>query len=125
MEEIRQTGDKAKGHYFRKNYIEALKTFRTFVAEYPAHSNIHRAKKYIQDCEFKIPYVLMEQGLVLERRGKTQKALNKYQYALTKVRNDPIVDEMLSGRINQIALLWMIEAEKLLKEKNMCAPMAW
>ena len=112
------SGDKAKGHYFRKNYIEALKTFRTFVAEYPAHSNVHRAKKYIQDCEFKIPYVLMEQGLVLERKGKTQKALNKYQYALTKVRNDPIVDEMLSGRINQIALLWMIEAEKLLKEEK-------
>ena len=25
---------------------------------------------------------------------------------------------MLSGRINQIALLWMIEAEKLLKEEK-------
>ena len=68
----------------KKNYIEALKTFRTFVAEYPSHSNIRRAKKYIQDCEFKIPYVLMEQGLVLERKGKTQKALEQISICINK-----------------------------------------
>jgi tetratricopeptide (TPR) repeat protein len=60
----------------------------------------------------------MEKGLVLEKAGKTQKALDTYRYALTRVKNDTVAFNMLSGRIDQIALLWMIEAEKLLKEQK-------
>ena len=48
-------GDKAKKHYYRKDYIEALPTFNKFMAEYPSHSNRHRAQRYIEDCEYKIP----------------------------------------------------------------------
>ena len=112
------SGDKAKEIYFRKDYIEALSIFKNFMIEYPSHANRHRAQKYIEDCEYKIPYQLMEQGLILERKGKTQKALTTYRYALTKVKNDSIVFDLLTGRIDQIALLWMIEAEKLLKEEK-------
>jgi len=112
------TGDLAKKHYYRKDYIEALPTFNKFMAEFPSHANRHRAQRYIEDCEYKIPYQLMEKGLVLEKTGKTQKALDIYRYALTRVKNDTVAFNMLSGRIDQIALLWMIEAEKLLKEQK-------
>ena len=112
------TGDLAKKHYYRKDYIEALPTFNKFMAEFPSHANRHRAQQYIEDCEYKIPYQLMEKGLVLEKAGKTQKALDTYRYALTRVKNDTVAFNMLSGRIDQIALLWMIEAEKLLKEQK-------
>ena len=112
------TGDLAKKHYYRKDYIEALPTFNKFMAEFPSHANRHRAQRYIEDCEYKIPYQLMEKGLVLEKTGKTQKALDTYRYALTRVKNDTVAFNMLSGRIDQIALLWMIEAEKLLKEQK-------
>ena len=109
-------GDEAKKHYYRKDYIEALPIFNKFMAEYPSHANRHRAQRYIKDCEYKIPYQLMEKGLVLEKAGKTQNALDTYRYALTRVKNDTVAFNILSGRIDQIALLWMIEAEKLLKE---------
>ena len=112
------TGDLAKKHYYRKDYIEALPTFNKFMAEFPSHANRHRAQRYIEDCEYKIPYQLMERGLVSEKAGKTQKALDTYRYALTRVKNDTVAFNMLSGRIDQIALLWMIEAEKLLKEEK-------
>lgn len=112
------TGDLAKKHYYRKDYIEALPTFNKFMAEFPSHANRHRAQRYIEDCEYKIPYQLMEKGLVLEKAGKTQKALDTYRYALTRVKNDTVAFNMLSGRTDQIALLWMIEAEKLLKEQK-------
>ena len=112
------TGDLAKKHYYRKDYIEALPTFNKFMAEFPSHANRHRAQRYIEDCEYKIPYQLMERGLVLEKTGKTQKALDIYRYALTRVKNDTVAFNMLSGRIDQIALLWMIEAETLLKEQK-------
>ena len=111
-------GDKAKTSYYRKDYIEALKTFNKFMAEYPSHSNRHRAEEYIADCEYKIPYQLMEKGLVLERSGKTQKALNMYKYARSTVKNDTIAYNLIEGRIEQIALLWMIEAEKFLNESK-------
>ena len=111
-------GDKAKIHYYRKDYIEALPIFKKFMAEYPSHANRHRAEKYIEDCEYKIPYQLMEKGLFFENSGKTQKALNTYRYALSRVKNDTLAFNLINGRIENIALLWMIEAEKMLKESK-------
>ena len=112
------SGDQAKAHYYRKDYIPALTNFNKFMAEYPSHANRHRAQRYIEDCEYKIPYQLMEKGLVFEKAGKTLNALDTYKNALSRVKNDSVAFNMLSGRIDQIALLWMIEAEKLLKEQN-------
>ena len=109
------SGDKAKTFYYRKDYTKALKVFKQFMSEHPTHSNRHRAKDYIIDCEYKIPYQILEQGIQLEKRGKTQDALDKYQDALSKVKIDTVIIPMLNKRINQIALLWMIEAEKKLK----------
>ena len=110
------SGDKAKSYYYRKDYIESLKIFKQFMSEYPTHSNRHRAKEYIKDSEYKIPYQILEEGILLEKKGKTQNALDLYQYALTKVKNDSVIVMILGKRITQIALLWMIEAEKRLKE---------
>ena len=109
------SGDRAKTYYYKKDYTEALKIFKQFMSEYPTHSNRHRAQEYIDDCEYKIPYQILEQGIQLEKKGKTQKALDRYQYALSKVKNDTVIIPILKKRINQIALLWMIEAEKKLK----------
>ncbi len=111
-------GDKAKKDYFRKDYVESLKKFNSFISIYPSHTNRHRAKEYIADCEYKIPYTLMEQGLTLERSNKKEKALNMYQYALSKVVNDTIITKMLNSRIEQLALYWMVDAEKLLNESQ-------
>ena len=111
-------GDKAKVDFYRRDYIEALKKFEQFIAKYPSHSNSHRAEKYIVDCEYKIPYKLMRQGLVLEETGKIKKALNMYQIAKSKVKNDTIADNMIDERIEQIALLWMIKAEEMLNKGN-------
>ncbi len=111
-------GDKAKNYYYRKDYIEALKKFNQFMSEFPSHSNRHRAKEYINDCEYKIPYMLMEQGLTLERSGKLKKALAMYQIARSKVKNDTIAITMINGRIEQIALYWMVQAQNMLNESN-------
>ena len=111
-------GDKAKNSYYRKDYIEALSIFNKFMSEYPSHSNRHRAEEYIADCEYKIPYQLMEKGLVLERSGKTKKALDMYKYARSRVKNDTTAYNLIQGRIEQIALLWMIEAEKFLNDSK-------
>ena len=111
-------GDEAKIDYYRKDYIKALKKFKQFSAQFPSHSNSHRAEKYIADCEYKIPYKLMKQGLILEEAGKFNKALNMYQTAKTNVKNDSIAYNMINKRIEQIALLWMIKAEEMLNEGN-------
>ena len=112
------SGDIAKSHYYRKDYIKSLSTFNRFMSDYPSHSNRYRAEMYILDCEYKIPYQLMEEGITLEKVDKTQEALNKYIYALSKVKNDTVASNLLNGRIDQVALLWMIESEKLLKQKK-------
>ena len=112
------SGDEAKAYYYRKDYVESLKTFKDFMSKYPTHANRHRASEYIEECEYKIPYQILEQGILLEKKGKTQNALDKYQYALSKVKTDTIIVPILKKRINQIALLWMIEAEKKLKKGN-------
>ena len=111
-------GDIAKKDYYRKDYSKALVKFEKFVKKFPSHSNYHRVQEYIADCEYKIPYKLMKEGLILENAGKIKKALVMYQTAKSKVKNDTIVNKMIDGRIEQIALLWMIKAEGMLNEEN-------
>ena len=111
-------GDEAKTFYYRKEYVTARDKFKEFLAEYPSHANRHRAEKYIADCDYKIPYQIMDDGVVLEHGSKTPKALKKYLYAKSIVKNDTLILETLNKRINQIALLWMLEAEKMLKESR-------
>ena len=111
-------GDEAKRLYFSRDYIGARNEFRRFLKEYPTHSNRRSAKEYLEICEYKIPYVIMEQGVVLDSKGKTEKALEKYLYAKSLVKNDTIIMGALDGRIDQIALIWMNEAEMLLTEEK-------
>ena len=111
-------GDKAKKLYYRKDYIHARDKFKQFLSDYPAHANRHRAEKYIADCDYKIPYTIMDEGVVLDKKSKTQKALDRYIYAKSLVKNDTLILETLNRRIDQIALLWMFEAEKMLNESR-------
>ena len=109
-------GDKAKADYYRKDYTQALKKFNEFTAAYPSHTNRYRAEEYISDCEYKIPYMLMRKGVALERSNKREKALNMYQFALSKVKNDSVITQLLAGKIEQLALYWMVDAEKILND---------
>ncbi|MDC3166517.1 hypothetical protein OA955_02055, partial [Candidatus Marinimicrobia bacterium] len=109
-------GDKAKADYYRKDYAQALKKFNEFTAAYPSHTNRYRAEEYISDCEYKIPYMLMGKGVALERSNKREKALNMYQFALSKVKNDSVITRLLAGKIEQLALYWMVDAEKILND---------
>ena len=93
-------GDRAKTDYYRKDYLKALKNFNSFIAEYPYHNNRHRAEKYISDCEFKIPYMLMSKGVALEKSNKREKALNMYQLAFSKVKNDSLITRLLKGKLS-------------------------
>ena len=111
-------GDEAKKLYYRKDYIHARDKFKKFLSDYPAHANRHRAEKYIADCDYKIPYTIMDEGVVLDKKSKTQKALDRYIYAKSLVKNDTLILETLNRRIDQIALLWMFEAEKMLNESR-------
>ena len=56
--------------------------------------------------------------MVLEKSNKREQALNMYQFALSKVKNDSIISIALNKRINQIAILWFVEAENLLNKGN-------
>ena len=109
-------GDKAKADYYRKDYSQSLKKFNNFIAAYPSHTNRYRVEKYIADCEYKIPYMIMRKGLVLEKSNKREQALNMYQFALSKVKNDSVITQLLSGKIEQLALYWMVDAEKILND---------
>jgi hypothetical protein len=111
-------GDKAKKHYYRKEYVSARNQFREFLSENPSHANRHRAEYYIKDSEYKIPYAIMDEGIVLDKKSQTQKALDKYMYARSLVKNDTLILNTLNKRINQIALLWMFEAENILNDSR-------
>jgi len=112
------SGDIAKAQYYKKEYIGSLKTFKTFISEYPSHANRYRADEYIAECEHKIPYQIMEKGIEFEKKYKTQKALEKYMLAKSLVKNDSIIYRKLNKRINQIAILWLVEAETFLNKGN-------
>ena len=60
----------------------------------------------------------MEQGIDFERKAKTQKALEKYLFAKSQVKNDSTILMALNKRIDQIAVLWLVEAENLLNNAN-------
>ena len=111
-------GDKAKRNYYRKDYVKAKDGFNEFLLKYSTHANRHRAEDFIAECEYKIPYTIMDEGVVLDKKGKTENALNKYLYAKSLVKNDTLILETLNRRIEQIAQLWMVEAEKTLKESK-------
>ena len=110
----RTIGDDAKKLYYHKDYVSARNDFKRFLKEYPSHANRERALEYLEICERKIPYVIMEEGVLLDDRGKTKQALAKYLQAKSLVKNDTIIMFALDGRIDQIALDWMNDAELLL-----------
>ena len=71
--------------------------------------------KYIAECNRKIPYQIMDQGLVFDDLGDSEKALDKYLKAKSRVvENDTLIIEALNSRITEIAKKWMNSAELLL-----------
>ncbi len=108
-------GDQAKNFYFRKDYLTSKNKFMEFIKQYPNHSNRYRAMKYISECNRKIPYQIMDQGLVFDDLGDSEKALDKYLGARSRVvENDTLIIEALDFRIDEIAKKWMNSAELLL-----------
>ena len=109
-------GDEGKKLYYRKDYIEAKKKFKKFLAKYPAHANRYKAEEYLAKCEYKIPYQIMDEGVVLDDQVKTGKALSKYLKARSLAINDTLITKSLDHRIDQIARLWMHKADMMLEE---------
>ena len=110
-------GDEAKIIYYGKDYLTAKSKFIQFTNEYPSHSNRYRAMKYINECNRKIPYQIMEKGILFDDVGESEKALQKYIKAKSRVvTNDTLIIESLNFRIDEIAKKWMNSAEILLDE---------
>ena len=108
-------GDEAKNVYYRKDYLTSKSKFIDFLNQYPNHSNRYRAMKYIAECNRKIPYQIMDQGLVFDDLGDSETALDKYLKAKSRVvENDTLIIEALNSRITEIAKKWMNSAELLL-----------
>ncbi len=108
-------GDEAKTIYYKKDYLTSKTKFKEFIKQYPNHSNRYKAMKYIAECNRKIPYQIMEEGLAFDDLGDSESALNKYLNAKLKViENDTLIIEALNLRIDEIARKWMNSAELLL-----------
>ena len=108
-------GDEAKDIYYSNDYLTAKSKFTDFINNYPTHSNKYRAIKFIEECNRKIPYQIMEQGIYFDDMGDSDKALDKYIKARSRVMtNDTLILESLNFRINEIARKWLNSAELLL-----------
>jgi len=108
-------GDEAKKIYYKKDYLTSKNKFIKFLTQYPNHSNRYRAMKYISECNKKIPYQIMEKGLFFDDMGESEKALDKYIKARSRVViDDTLIVEALNSRIDEIARKWMNSAELLL-----------
>ena len=108
-------GDEAKKIYYKKDYLTSKNKFIKFLTEHPNHSNRYRAMKYISECNKKIPYQIMEEGLFFDDMGESEKALDKYIKARSRVViDDTLIVEALNSRIDEIARKWMNSAELLL-----------
>ena len=60
--------------------------------------------KYISECNKKIPYQIMEEGLLFDDMGAAEKALDKYIKARSRVViDDTLIVEALNFRIDEIA----------------------
>ena len=108
-------GDEAKKIYYNKDYLTAKSKFIEFLTQYPNHSNRYRATKYMAECDRKIPYQIMEQGLLFDDSGASEKALDKYIKARSRVvTDDTLIVDALNFRIDEIVRKWMNSAELLL-----------
>ena len=108
-------GDEAKDIYYRNDYIVAKSKFTDFINDFPTHSNKYRAIEFIKECNKKIPYQIMEEGLYFDDIGDSEKALDKYIKARSRVMtNDTLILGSLNFRINEIARNWLNSAELLL-----------
>ena len=89
------------------NYLTAKSKFTDFINDYPTHSNKYRALEFIEECNRKIPYQIMEEGLYFDDIGDSEKALDKYIKARSRVMtNDTLILESLNFRINEIARIF-------------------
>ena len=105
-------GDNAKEYYYRGDFIEAKKIFKKFVEQNPSHSNLYRAKSYLELCNEKIPYQLFKEGMQFENKGMTDKAVEKY---LASLRNaDSTLAVEINAHLYRIASLRLQDAELLM-----------
>ena len=105
-------GDNAKEYYYRGDFIEAKKIFKKFVEQNPSHSNLYRAKSYLELCDEKIPYQLFKEGMQFENNGKTDKAVERFLASL--VNADSTLAVEVNVHLYRIASLQLQDAELLM-----------
>ena len=111
-------GDEAKQTFFKKDYIGSKKEFSEFIYKYPGHARSYKAKEYIEKCNFRIPYQIMNQGIAYDDINDIENALAKYLLAKSLIiKNDSSLIKSLDFRIDEIARSWLDKAEILLKNK--------
>ena len=111
-------GDQAKQTFFKKDYINSKKEFKEFIYNHPGHARRYKAQEYIEKCNFRIPYQIMNQGIAYDDIGDLENALDKYLLAKSLiVKNDSILIKSLDFRIDEIARSWVNKAEILLENE--------
>jgi len=106
-------GSLGKEYYYHRDYVLAKEHLEEFVIQYPRHSNLHRAEKYIEECRRKIPHQLVKEGMSFDERKLTEKALAKYREARNLTLDENLV-KSLDDRISQIAQKNMRNAENMM-----------
>ena len=107
-------GDNAKEYYYRGDFIEAKKKFKKFVEQNPSHSNLYRAKSYLELCNEKIPYQLFKEGMQFENNGMTDKAVERYLASLSNADSTLAIE--VNAHLYRIASLRLQDAELLMSK---------
>ncbi|MFQ6677637.1 MAG: hypothetical protein ACE5D0_04880 [Fidelibacterota bacterium] len=105
------SGDKAKDYFYRGDYITANKHFKTFLENYPNHSNRVRAEKYIAECREQIPIQLYKEGVEFENKGMMKKGIDRFLEARKRANKETKI--MINEKLNHLAILEIEKAEKL------------
>jgi len=105
------SGDQAKDYFYRGDYITANQHFKTFLDNYPDHSNRVRAEMYIAECKEKIPIQLYKEGIEFERKGMMGKGIDRFLEARKRANKETKI--MITEKLNHLAMLEIEKAEKL------------
>lgn len=105
------TGDQGKEFYYRGDFVSAKNHFESFLDNYPDHANRNKAEMYLAESKKKIPIQLYREGLEFERKGLTNKAIDRFLSA--RVRATGNTKKLIQEKLDHIAILEIEKAELL------------
>ena len=105
------SGDQGKDHYYRGDFVSAKEYFETFLNNYPEHFNRRKAERFLAESKKKIPIQLYKEGLQFERKGMTEKAIERF--IAGRLRAEGETKELIQGKLDHIAILEIEKAELL------------